>query len=119
MLCLLSARELHIKFTKMRPNPIDPSTESPLAKAIDAYTGNSPAAEPEEHYVEMDELDRKYIDDMMNRMRKGLGADWDQYSDYNPTDDEDEDVDMDKEEKKKKSQVADGLDVKMGGLKLD
>ena len=116
MLRMISARDLHIKFTNMRPNTVDPSTEGPLAKAIDAYTGNSPAAEPEEHYVEMDELNRKYIDNMMSRMRKGLRADWDQYSDYNPTDDEDEGMDIDKEEKK--TQAIDDLDVKMGRLRL-
>ena len=93
MLCLVNARELHIKFTRMRLNTIDQSTEGKLAKAIDAYIGDGPAFEPEEKYKEMDKLNPKLIDNMMDRMRQGLGADWDQYSDYNSTDDEGQDKD--------------------------
>ncbi|RYP61895.1 hypothetical protein DL770_009687 [Monosporascus sp. CRB-9-2] len=99
LLCLVSARALHIKFTRFRPNTVDPRTEGPLAKAIDAFTGEQPATEPEEHYKEMDELDPKLIDNMMERMRKGLGADWDAYSDYNPSDEEMEDAGQEKGKK--------------------
>ncbi|RYP06579.1 hypothetical protein DL764_003078 [Monosporascus ibericus] len=87
LLGLVSARALHIKFMRFRPNTVDPRTEGPLAKGIDAFTGEQPAAEPEEHY-KMYELDPKLIDNMMERMRKGLVADWDAYSNYNPSDEE-------------------------------
>ncbi|RYP67101.1 hypothetical protein DL771_007426 [Monosporascus sp. 5C6A] len=108
LLCLVSARALHIKFTRFRPNTVDPRTEGPLAKAIDAFTGEQPAVEPEEHYKEMDELDPKLIDNMMERMRKGLGADWDIYSDYNPSDEEMEDVGEVKGNEQKKD-IGDAL----------
>ncbi|RYP21259.1 hypothetical protein DL767_009311 [Monosporascus sp. MG133] len=114
LLCLVSARALHIKFTRFRPNTVDPRTEGPLAKAIDAFTGEQPAAEPEEHYKEMDELDPKLVDNMMERMRKGLGADWDAYSDYNPSDEEMEDAGEEKGKEQKK-----GLGDALKGLSLN
>ncbi|RYP16033.1 hypothetical protein DL765_005349 [Monosporascus sp. GIB2] len=114
LLCLVSARALHIKFTRFRPNAVDPSTEGPLAKAIDAFAGEQPAAEPEENYKEMDELNPKLIDKMMERMRKGLGADWGAYSDYNPSDEEMEDAGEEKWKEQKKD-----LDGALDGLSLD
>ncbi|RYP47900.1 hypothetical protein DL768_006116 [Monosporascus sp. mg162] len=113
LLCLVNARALHIKFTRFRPNTVDPRTEGRLAKAIDAFTGEQPAAEPEEHYKEMDELDPKLIDKMMERMRKGLGADWDTYSDYNPSDEEMEDAgeEKGKEQKKDLGDALKGLNL--------
>ena len=116
MLRLVNARELHIKFTRMRPNTVHPSMEGPLAKAIDDYIGDSPAAESEEHYKEMDELDTKYIDDMMDRMRRGVRADWDQYSDCNS---DDEGKDEKKEEGKKEKRILPAdIFAKMESLKL-
>ena len=121
MIRLVHARELHIKFTRMRPNTVPKGTEGPLAKAIDDYIGDSPAAEPEEHYKEMDELNPELIDDMMDRMRRGVGADWDQYSDYNSTDDENKGKDEEKKVLKKneeKKRAPEELFAKMGDLKL-
>ncbi|RYP60541.1 hypothetical protein DL769_008075 [Monosporascus sp. CRB-8-3] len=111
LLWLVSARALHIKFTRFRPNTVDPRTEGPLAKAIDAFTGERPAAEPEDHYKEVDELNPKLIDNMMMRMRKGLGADWDAYSDYNPSDEEMADAgeEKGKEQKKNLGDALEGL----------
>lgn len=74
MTFLLNARKLHIKFSEFRPNPVDPSTEGKLTKAIDAYTGISPHAEPDEVFLAMDQ---RLVTNMMYRMKHGMKADWD------------------------------------------
>lgn len=123
LLYLLNSRLRHVRFTHYRPNKIASDTEGKLAKAIDEFTGESPVAEPDEDYKEMDELDPKFIDNMMDRMRKGGGANWDACSSYNPSDEEMEDVEEDvkKGEKGKEAEAAkkaEELGEKLGSLKL-
>lgn len=109
LLFLITSRERHIKFTHYRPNKVDPSTEGKLAKAIDEFIGDSPAAEPDEHWKETDELDPKIIDKMMERMRKGLGADWGASS---------SDEEMEEAKKTENEAEAEELGNKLGALKL-
>ncbi|KAI1874276.1 uncharacterized protein JN550_002855 [Neoarthrinium moseri] len=73
MLVLLHARFLHIKFSEYRPNPVDPAIEGKTAKAIDAYTGKSPAQQPDDAFKDMEP---KLIADMMTRMKAKRGPDW-------------------------------------------
>ncbi|CAJ2502215.1 Uu.00g096090.m01.CDS01 [Anthostomella pinea] len=84
---LRGARELHIKFTTYRAFPQNHITEGKLAKAIDTFTDIYPAKEPDESFKRMDP---KMIDGMMDKMRKGQKANWDEM----PDDAGDSDVDM-------------------------
>ncbi|KAK9414470.1 hypothetical protein SUNI508_11180 [Seiridium unicorne] len=70
MMCMMQARDLHIKFSEYRKNTVDPNTEGMTARAIDAFTGKSPAAEPDDAFEDMDP-------EMIANRKK---ADWDQYS---------------------------------------
>ncbi|KAK6084863.1 hypothetical protein SCUP234_03046 [Seiridium cupressi] len=53
MMCMMQARDLHIKFSEYRKNTVDPNTEGMTARAIDAFTGKSPAAEPDDAFEDM------------------------------------------------------------------
>ncbi|KAK7739240.1 hypothetical protein SLS62_011285 [Diatrype stigma] len=124
LLYLINSRQRHIRFTHYRPNKIAPETEGKLAKAIDEFTGESPAAEPDEEYREMDEMDPRFIDNMMDRMRKGGGANWDAVSSYNPSDEEMEGAQeggakKGAQEAAEAAKMAEELGEKLGSLKLD
>ncbi|KAM0809227.1 hypothetical protein AB5N19_09570 [Seiridium cardinale] len=63
MMYMMQARDLHIKFSEYRKNTVDPSTEGMTARAIDLFTGKSPAAEPDDAFKDMDPemiANRKY-----------------------------------------------------------
>ncbi|KAI1496338.1 hypothetical protein F5X99DRAFT_400747 [Biscogniauxia marginata] len=85
---LCGARALYIKFTTYRtPHTREcHMSEGRLAKAIDAFTGEKPVKKPLGCFRRMEP---RLVDMMVERLRRGMRADWDKCSDYNDDSDED------------------------------